>query len=88
VTAFLLPEGIADAAVRRSLLERYAVTVGGGLGRLADRCIRVGHMGDVDELMIVGALTALEFGLPEFVEISPGGVDAALSALGSTTVPA
>jgi alanine-glyoxylate transaminase/serine-glyoxylate transaminase/serine-pyruvate transaminase len=81
VTAFLLPEGVADTAVRRALLQRFALTVGGGLGKLADRVIRVGHMGDVDELMIVGALGGLELGLLEFVEIPAGGVQAALASL-------
>jgi alanine-glyoxylate transaminase/serine-glyoxylate transaminase/serine-pyruvate transaminase len=81
VTAFMLPAGVADNAVRRSLLERFGVTFGGGLGRLQDRCIRVGHLGDVDELMIVGALVALELGLPEAIDIPRGGVDAALSSL-------
>ena len=81
VTAFLLPDGVADTAVRRALLERYALTVGGGLGKLTDRVIRVGHMGDVDELMIVGALAGLELGLPEFAAIPAGGVQAALVSL-------
>jgi alanine-glyoxylate transaminase/serine-glyoxylate transaminase/serine-pyruvate transaminase len=82
VTAFLLPPGVPDPAVRRALLERFGVTFGGGLGRLAGRCLRVGHLGDVDETMIVGALTALELGLPELMPIRPGGVQAAIEALG------
>jgi alanine-glyoxylate transaminase/serine-glyoxylate transaminase/serine-pyruvate transaminase len=82
VTAFLLPPDVPDPGVRRALLERFGVTFGGGLGRLAGRCLRVGHLGDIDEMMIVGALTALELGLPEFMPIRPGGVDAAIAALG------
>lgn len=83
VTAFLLPEGVPDGDVRRALLDRFAVTFGGGLGRLSGRCIRIGHLGDVDELMIASALVALELGLPRFTAIEPGGVDAALARLAS-----
>ena len=83
VTAFLLPDGVSDAAVRSALLERFGVTFGGGLGRLTDRCLRIGHLGDVDELMVVSALTAIELGLPAFTEVAPGGVAAALASLGA-----
>jgi alanine-glyoxylate transaminase/serine-glyoxylate transaminase/serine-pyruvate transaminase len=83
VTAFLMPEGVDDAEVRRLLLDDFAVTFGGGLGRLSGRCLRVGHLGDVDDLMIVSALTAIELGLRRFTEFEPGGVDAALRCLAS-----
>ena len=81
VTAFFLPEGVSDAAIRRALSERFAVTLGGGLGRLADRCVRIGHLGDVDELMVISALSAIELGLPAFTAVAPGGVAAALASL-------
>jgi alanine-glyoxylate transaminase/serine-glyoxylate transaminase/serine-pyruvate transaminase len=83
VTAFLLPDGVADADVRAGLLDRFGVTFGGGLGRLSGRCLRLGHLGDVDELMIIGALTAMELGLPQFAPINPGGVAAAIAELGA-----
>jgi alanine-glyoxylate transaminase/serine-glyoxylate transaminase/serine-pyruvate transaminase len=83
VTAFLLPDGVDEAVVRAALLEGFGVTFGGGLGRLSGRCLRIGHLGDLDELMIIGALTALELGLPAFVPIEPGGVAAAVAELGN-----
>jgi alanine-glyoxylate transaminase/serine-glyoxylate transaminase/serine-pyruvate transaminase len=83
VTAFLLPEGADDRQIRPALLDRYGVTFGGGLGRLSGRCLRVGHVGDVDQLMVISALAALELGLPQFAELRAGGVQAALAALGS-----
>jgi alanine-glyoxylate transaminase / serine-glyoxylate transaminase / serine-pyruvate transaminase len=85
VTAILLPDGVADTELRASILERYGVTLGGGLGRLRDRCIRVGHLGDVDELMIIGALAALEMGLPDAVGLRAGGVQAAMASLTGVT---
>jgi alanine-glyoxylate transaminase/serine-glyoxylate transaminase/serine-pyruvate transaminase len=81
VTAILLPDGVSDSALRASLLERYGVTLGGGLGRLRERCLRVGHLGDVDELMIVSVLAALEMGLAGHVPLEPGGVQAAMARL-------
>ncbi len=89
ITAMLLPEGVSDTAVRAGLLDRFGVTVGGGLGRLRDRCIRIGHLGDVDELMVISALAALEMGLPSHsVPLVPGGVQAAMSVLsGSKSGP-
>jgi alanine-glyoxylate transaminase/serine-glyoxylate transaminase/serine-pyruvate transaminase len=63
LNALLLPERIApegEAAVRRRLLDRHGIEVGGGLGKLAGRIWRIGLMGEnaraevVDQL--VGAL--------------------------------
>lgn len=86
VTAMMLPDGVLDTAVRVSLLERFGVTVGGGLGRLKDRCLRIGHLGDVDELMIISTLAALELELPHHgVTINLGGVQAAMCSLAETT---
>jgi alanine-glyoxylate transaminase / serine-glyoxylate transaminase / serine-pyruvate transaminase len=82
VTAFVLPGGVSDSVVRACLLDRFGVTVGGGLGRLRERCLRVGHLGDVDELMVISVLAALEMGLPSLsVPLAPGGVQAAMTVL-------
>jgi alanine-glyoxylate transaminase/serine-glyoxylate transaminase/serine-pyruvate transaminase len=82
VTAVLLPEGIADTAVRRGLLDNFGVTIGGGLGLLKDRCLRIGHLGDVDDLMIISTLAALELELPRHgVDLAPGGVQAAMAVV-------
>jgi alanine-glyoxylate transaminase/serine-glyoxylate transaminase/serine-pyruvate transaminase len=83
ITAVLLPDGVSDTKIRRQLLAEFGLTLGGGLGRFQDRCIRIGHLGDLDELMILSTLGALELTLPRFFAISRGGVDAALSALDS-----
>ncbi len=85
VTAILLPVGVADSSVRAALLDRFGVTLGGGLGRLKDRVLRIGHLGDVDELMIISALAAIELILPaQGVAITSGGVQAAMTAIAST----
>jgi alanine-glyoxylate transaminase/serine-glyoxylate transaminase/serine-pyruvate transaminase len=84
VTALLLPDGVADTGLRESILERFGVTLGGGLGRLRERCLRIGHLGDVDELMVISMLAAIEMGVPEAVGLRPGGVAMAIAALGGT----
>ncbi|HEX3874122.1 MAG TPA: aminotransferase class V-fold PLP-dependent enzyme [Solirubrobacteraceae bacterium] len=81
VTAILLPDGVDDGAVRAGLLDRFGVTLGGGLGRLGGRCLRIGHLGDIDELMIVSVLAAIEIGLADPLGLPAGGVQAAIAAL-------
>ncbi|MHB1536387.1 MAG: hypothetical protein ACYC1D_17620, partial [Acidimicrobiales bacterium] len=60
------------------------VTLGGGLGRLQDLCLRIGHLGDLDDLMVVSTLAAMEMTLPACsVPVNPGGVQVAMGRLGS-----
>ena len=82
VTAVLLPEGHDADAVRRTCLERFNVSLGGGLGPLQGRVFRIGHMGDLNEPMILGALAAVEMTLGlAGVPHGNGGVDAAMEYL-------
>lgn len=61
MNAVLVPEGLDDAAVRRSLLSEYAVEIGAGLGPLAGKVWRFGLMGySAREENVLGALSALE----------------------------
>ena len=82
ITAVLMPEGHDAEAVRRICLERFNVSLGGGLDRLNGRVFRIGHMGDLNEPMLLGALAAVEmaFGLAG-VPHGKGGVDAAMEYL-------
>ena len=82
VTAVLLPAGADEAAIKAELLDRFGVTVGGGLGRLAGRCLRIGHLGDVDEMMVISTLAALEMVLTGRGVARSGGVASAMAVLG------
>lgn len=87
VTAVQLPPGVDESAIRDDLVERFAVTVGGGLGELKGRCLRIGHLGDVDELMVVSTIASIEAILrANSVPIVVGGVDAAMNSLEGTRV--
>ncbi len=82
LTALFVPEGFNEAALRALILERFNMSLGAGLGRLAGRAFRIGHLGDFNELMLAGTLAGVEMGL-ELAEIphGKGGVDAALQYL-------
>jgi alanine-glyoxylate transaminase/serine-glyoxylate transaminase/serine-pyruvate transaminase len=82
VTAVWFPEGHDANAVRKTALDRFNVSTGGGLGRLDKRVLRIGHLGDLNEPMILGTLGAVEMSLRiNQVPHGRGGVDAAMEFL-------
>lgn len=62
LTAVLPGEVDADL-VRRIALEDHDVTLGSGLGKLAGKSFRIGHLGDMNDVMLVGALAGVEWAL-------------------------
>ncbi len=84
VTTILLPEGHNADAFRKHLLARYNVSTGGGLAALSGRVFRIGHMGDLNEPMILGTLGAVELALKDCaIPHAPGGPAAAIESLRS-----
>jgi alanine-glyoxylate transaminase/serine-glyoxylate transaminase/serine-pyruvate transaminase len=82
VTAILMPEGYDADAVRKIALERFNVSTGAGLNKLAGKVFRIGHLGDLNEPMIIGTLGAVEMALGiAGVPHAKGGVQAALDSL-------
>jgi alanine-glyoxylate transaminase/serine-glyoxylate transaminase/serine-pyruvate transaminase len=82
VTAILMPDGYDAEAVRRCARSRFNVSLGGGLGVLGGRIFRIGHLGDLNEPMLIGALAAVEMALRiEGIPHARGGVDAAMDYL-------
>ena len=82
VTAVLVPAGHDADRVRAIANDRYGVALGRGLGTLQGRIFRIGHMGDLNEPMLLGALGAIELALAEAgIPHARGGVDAAMDAL-------
>jgi alanine-glyoxylate transaminase/serine-glyoxylate transaminase/serine-pyruvate transaminase len=83
LTAVLLPGGHDADQVRELILGRYNMSLGAGLGRLAGRVFRIGHLGDLGDLSLAGALCGVEMGLAQAgVPITRAGVAAALACLG------
>ena len=62
VTALMMPDGHDAEAFRSLVKQRFNVTLGAGLGRLKGRAFRIGHPGDFNEPMLMGALCAVEMG--------------------------
>jgi alanine-glyoxylate transaminase / serine-glyoxylate transaminase / serine-pyruvate transaminase len=82
LTAVLLPPGHDADRVRAIANDRYGVALGRGLGALQGRVFRIGHMGDINEPMLLGALAAIELALGEAaVPHAKGGVAAAMESL-------
>ena len=86
VTGVFLPEGHNADAYRRIVLENFDMSLGTGLGKLAGRAFRIGHLGDTNELTILGALSGCEMGLVlAGVPHRAGGVQAAMAYLAATS---
>jgi alanine-glyoxylate transaminase / serine-glyoxylate transaminase / serine-pyruvate transaminase len=82
LTAVLLPAGHDADEVRRVILERFDMSLGAGLGRLAGTVFRIGHLGHFNDLTLVGTLGGVQMGLQlAGVPIKTGGVEAALEHL-------
>jgi alanine-glyoxylate transaminase/serine-glyoxylate transaminase/serine-pyruvate transaminase len=63
LTAVLMPEGHDADAFRRAVLARFDMSLGTGLGKLAGRVFRIGHLGFFNDLMLCGTLCGVEMGL-------------------------
>lgn len=86
LTAVMLPEGHDADAFRKVTLERFNTSLGNGLGKLQGRVFRIGHLGDFNEPMLTGTLSAVEMGLAVAgIPHRKGGVDAALDYLSGNT---
>jgi alanine-glyoxylate transaminase/serine-glyoxylate transaminase/serine-pyruvate transaminase len=84
LTAVLMPAGHDADRVRELAEARYGVALGRGLATLQGRVFRIGHMGDLNEPMLLGALAGIELALRDArVPYGRGGLEAAQAALGA-----
>ena len=85
VTTIMMPDAAANADAdrfRSIVLERFNMSLGAGLGRFKGRAFRIGHLGDFNELMLMGTLAGVEMGLAlAGVPSKTGGVEAAMRML-------
>jgi len=85
LTAVLMPDGHSADNFRAVTLRNYDMSLGNGLSKVADRVFRIGHLGDFNDLMLIGTLSGVEMGLRDAgVPYKAGGVQAAMDALGKT----
>jgi alanine-glyoxylate transaminase / serine-glyoxylate transaminase / serine-pyruvate transaminase len=82
LTAVLLPAGHDADRVRKLTLEAFDMSLGTGLGKLAGKVFRVGHLGDFNDLTLLGTLAGVEMGLAlAGVPVKKDGVQAAMAYL-------
>jgi alanine-glyoxylate transaminase/serine-glyoxylate transaminase/serine-pyruvate transaminase len=82
LTAILMPEGHDADELRRIILERYDMSLGAGLTKVAGKVFRIGHLGDFNDLTLAGTLSGVQMGLHlAGVPVKGSGVDAALDVL-------
>lgn len=82
LTAVFLPLGHSADGLRKIILEKSNMSLGNGLGVLADKVFRIGHLGDFHDLMVTGTLSGVEMGLAAAgVPYRPGGVEVAMRYL-------
>ena len=84
LTAILVPEGHDADELRRVILERFDMSLGAGLTKLAGKVFRIGHLGDFNDLTLAGTLAGVQMGLHlAGIPVKGSGVDAALELLRS-----
>jgi alanine-glyoxylate transaminase/serine-glyoxylate transaminase/serine-pyruvate transaminase len=82
VTAILMPSGSGADNFRKVVLDNFDMSLGAGLSKVADKVFRIGHLGDTNDLTIMGALSGVEMALEVAgVPHKKGGTQAALDYL-------
>ena len=61
----MVPEGIDGASVISIAFRRHNLALGAGLARMAGKLFRIGHMGDLNDLMVLGALSGAEMAMAD-----------------------
>ena len=85
LTAVMMPEGKGADNLRKVILENFNMSLGNGLSKVADKVFRIGHLGDLNDLTVIGTLAGVEMGLElAKVEHKKGGVTAAMEYLTET----
>ena len=78
LTAVLVPEKHNADELRRIILENFNMSLGNGLSKLQGKVFRIGHLGDFNDLMLLGTLNGIEMGLSiSNIPFQKGGVEKA-----------
>ena len=82
LTAVMMPDGKGADNLRKVILENVNMSLGNGLGKVADKVFRIGHLGDLNDLSLIGTLAGVEMGLElAGIKHTKGGVTAAMEYL-------
>ena len=82
LTTVLLPEGYDADNLRKTILDEYNMSLGASFKKVQGKVFRIGHLGDLNEIMLMGVLSGVEMGLTKAkVPFKAGGIMAALQYL-------
>ena len=85
LTAVVMPEGHSADEFRKVVLENFNMSLGSGLSKVAGKVFRIGHLGDFNDLTLVGTLGGVEMGLAlAGVPHKKGGAQVAMDYLAGT----
>ncbi|SMP00091.1 pyridoxal-phosphate-dependent aminotransferase family protein [Paracoccus laeviglucosivorans] len=88
LTAVVMPQGHSADNLRAEALKHYNISLGSGLSKVADKIFRIGHLGDINDLTLIGALSGVELALGKAgVPHATGGVGVAMKYLADTPAP-
>ena len=88
LTGVVMPEGIDADVVRKTIYERFDLSLGTGLGKVKGRMFRIGHLGDCNDLTLMAALSGCEMGLKlSGVKLAGSGVQAAMDHFAGHPAP-
>ncbi|HZO23159.1 MAG TPA: aminotransferase class V-fold PLP-dependent enzyme [Steroidobacteraceae bacterium] len=89
VSAVMVPEGINASEIIARAFKRYNLALGAGLSKVAGKLFRIGHLGDLNELMLLGCLAGAEMAmLDSGVRVQPGSATAAAQEYWRSHAPA
>jgi alanine-glyoxylate transaminase/serine-glyoxylate transaminase/serine-pyruvate transaminase len=84
MTAVMMPAGYSGDAYRKIVLDTFDMSLGAGLNKIADKIFRIGHLGDTNDLTIMGALAGVEMGFEiAGIPYKKGGIQAAADVIAS-----
>jgi alanine-glyoxylate transaminase/serine-glyoxylate transaminase/serine-pyruvate transaminase len=82
MTAVMMPDGKGADEFRKIVLDTFDMSLGAGLNKVADKVFRIGHLGDTNDLTIMGALAGVEMGLEVAgIKHNKGGVQVAMASI-------
>ena len=89
LTGVMMPDGVDADKVRKVIYERYDTSLGMGLGKVKGKMFRIGHLGECNDVSLMGTLCAVEMGLAiAGVALKGSGVTAAMEVLKTTLTAA
>lgn len=87
LTGIVTPQGVDADALRKTIHDRFDLSLGAGLGKVKGRMFRIGHLGDCNDLTLVAALAGVEMGFRiAGVPVAASGVEAAMGYFAATPV--